>query len=593
MSTLDAALTEYRIRTVRIGAIASVLVLVALLLYVLVPGGDDVQQRTALTLMWTGLAGALVMTVLPWRRLFERGVGLQIMYAWSVINIVLVSLLVAAGGDSHLEIFFLYLFGTLFATSYPPRGQVLTFLFTESCYLGVMAFQGWPVEVPVLVASMGLLAVFAWMAWFLSHELMRGLQEAADARDEADRRARMLAIVADTARTLNALDSEEVLEGVVEGATRLGFEATNLAVLEPDRETFRAAHPVGLPKEYVERSHPSDSGMPGMVLERGATVVMDDYQAHPRAIPMLAREGFRAVIATPVWVQGEIAAALVGGTREDRKLSTEDVEAFELLAAVAGPALENARRFEEERRTNERLTELDRLKSDFLSNVSHELRTPLTAIKGIGTTLEQLWSQLSEDDRRDLLGRLNANAASLHHIIATLLDFSSVEAGRLPVEWQHVDAVGLARDMIDRLRHMLESHPVEIDAPERLIVRADAVLLDRVLENLVANAVLHTPSGTAVVVAMRQQNDQAIIEVADRGPGIPESELPHIGERFFRGGDPNTRKTRGTGLGLALVQEILRLHRTQLEVVSTVGEGSRFSFRLVAAVREDAAVSAP
>jgi signal transduction histidine kinase len=296
------------------------------------------------------------------------------------------------------------------------------------------------------------------------------------------------------------------------------------------------------------------------------------------------------VVATPVWVQGEIAAALVGGTREDRRLTTEDVEAFELLASVAGPALENARRFEEERRANERLAELDRLKSDFLSNVSHELRTPLTAIKGMGTTLDQLWDELSDGDRRDLLGRLNSNAASLHHIITTLLDFSQLEAGRLPLEWQDVDAVGLARGLVERLRPMLESHPVEIDAPERLVVRADAVLLDRVLENLVANAVKHTPRGTPVVVAMRARPDRVRIEVTDRGPGIPEAELPHIGERFFRGGDPNTRRTRGTGLGLALVQEILRLHHTSLEVTSTVGEGSRFSFRLMPAIREDPTV---
>jgi signal transduction histidine kinase len=85
---------------------------------------------------------------------------------------------------------------------------------------------------------------------------------------------------------------------------------------------------------------------------------------------------------------------------------------------------------------------------------------------------------------------------------------------------------------------MVESHPVEIDAPERLVVRADAVLLDRVLENLLANAVKHTPAGTGVLIAMRQEERHAVIEVADRGPGIPENELPHIGERFFRGGDP-------------------------------------------------------
>jgi signal transduction histidine kinase len=88
-----------------------------------------------------------------------------------------------------------------------------------------------------------------------------------------------------------------------------------------------------------------------------------------------------------------------------------------------------------------------------------------------------------------------------------------------------------------------------------------------------------------VLVTVREEGRQASISVADQGPGIPRKELPHIGERFFRGGDPNTRRTRGTGLGLALVKEILRLHDSELEIESQLDEGSRFSFRLALGVR--------
>jgi two-component system OmpR family sensor kinase len=114
-----------------------------------------------------------------------------------------------------------------------------------------------------------------------------------------------------------------------------------------------------------------------------------------------------------------------------------------------------------------------------------------------------------------------------------------------------------------------------------LTVRADPLLLERVMENLLSNAAKHTPEGTAIEIAARVIDGAVEISVADEGPGIPEKELRYLGDRFFRGGDPNTR-TRGTGLGLAVVREILRLHDATLEIESREGRGSRFSFALPA-----------
>jgi signal transduction histidine kinase len=111
-------------------------------------------------------------------------------------------------------------------------------------------------------------------------------------------------------------------------------------------------------------------------------------------------------------------------------------------------------------------------------------------------------------------------------------------------------------------------------------VMADASLIDRVVENLLSNASKHTRPGTEVRLEAKTEADMARVSVVDDGPGISPDDLRHLGERFFRGGDPNTRTTRGTGLGLALAKEVLRLHGTDLEVQSEIGRGSRFSFRL-------------
>jgi DNA-directed RNA polymerase specialized sigma24 family protein/two-component sensor histidine kinase len=252
-----------------------------------------------------------------------------------------------------------------------------------------------------------------------------------------------------------------------------------------------------------------------------------------------------------------------------------------MLTTQATVALENARRFERQRRSMERIAELDRMKSDFLSNISHELRTPLTVITGVGRTLEQSSNIISEEERRDLLARSNANAATLDSMLTGLLDFGRLEAGHLDVKPADIALRELFDGITDRLASLFGDQTVHLDVEEGLTATADPLLIERVVENLLTNAAKYAPPGSLVRISAISEGQEAIIAVEDDGPGIPPEELSHIGERFFRGGHSNTRSTRGTGLGLALVSEILDLHGTYLVVESKLGIGSRFSFRLL------------
>jgi K+-sensing histidine kinase KdpD len=412
-----------------------------------------------------------------------------------------------------------------------------------------------------LVFLYALPVVFLAIAY---HRLAAQVQGTAEARRESERRAELLATVARTARSVSALETDEVLQAVVRGVTTLGLESANLALFDEVDGTYRVAHGIGLPEEYVESAHPATAGMPGLVRARRETVVVDDYAGHPNAIPSLRDRGFRAAIATPVWAHGRLTAALVAGTRHRREVAPEETEAFELLAALAGRALENARAFEDERRTVERMSELDRLKGDFLSNVSHELRTPLTAISGMGLTLEQQWDGLDEEIRRELLARLNANARTLDRIIGNLLDYSRLEAGRMEIRMEPVRVDDLLEQVSGRLRTLFAAHPLSVEIERGLVVRADPLLLDR-------------------------EAGQVVVAVTDSGPGIPPEEQRHLGDRFFRGRDPTEQRTRGTGLGLALVREVLRLHGADLEIDSAPGRGARFAFRQPQAAEVSAA----
>jgi K+-sensing histidine kinase KdpD len=579
-------LIPYRLRTVRVLVRATALTVGFLLVTLLLPHVPGDPRASFLIVIGVAAIAGICIAVTPWQRLFREGRGLQWLYVWTAVDIALVSAAILISGNGSSDLFYLYTLTTVFlAASFWPSGQITLMGFTAACYVGVLALTGWDVTPAVLFIRFAILATLGLLASFLSRELVGQMAAHRVARNEADRRASMLATVARAARTMSSLDPERVLTAVVECAIQLGFQAANLCLFDEERGTYRVVHPRGLPEKYASAEHPWTRGMPGLVREERATVVVDDYSSHPLAIPQLATDRFKAVIASPVWSHDELVAVLVGGTRERRDLAASDVEAFELLAAQAGRALENAQRFESERQAVERLAELDRLKRDFLSTVSHELRTPLTAIEGLGLTLERQWAAMDEQTRLDLLHRMNANATTLDEIIRTLLDFSRLESGHLEAHESAVDIGSLVQEVTERLEGLLADHRVKMEVEEGLVVRADPMLLDRVVENLLANAAKHTPPGTRVILSVRSRGGDAVVSITDDGPGIPPSELKRVGERFYRGMNTATFQIRGLGLGLALVSEILDIHGSRLEVESEVGRGSQFRFRLPVAHR--------
>jgi signal transduction histidine kinase len=590
VGSAEQSLAEYRLRTVRVGVWTSVFVIAAAVAYYVLPGHLPMEDTPYLTVLGIASVGVLAIAALPWRRLMATGRGMTVMYAWSVFDISLITLLIPLTGLQESPMFFLYAFTTVFfAASYPVRAQVALTAFTGLNYVVLMAMNGWPMGTAEVVLRLVFLAALSFMGSLLSLELRRQMRAQEEARAESERRAALLGAVARAGREVSSLETERVLQAVVEAAGTLGFEGVNLVVYSDDGETYRSAHAVGMPPAFVRKTHQSTVGMAGAIRQRPETVSVENYAVHPNAVAVLVDAGFRAVIASPVLVRGRLSAALVGLTTEVRRFTPQDEEAFELLAGAAGRALENARLFEEQYQNIQRLAELDELKSDFISTVSHELRTPLTAIEGMGLTLEQRWDELDEDLRKELLSRMNANTEALHRIIGTLLDFSRLEAGRMDVNLEAVPLRRLAEGVLSRLREFFEKHEVVVDVSDDLSVRADPVLLERVVENLLSNAAKHTPEGSRIILAATTLRGFATVSVRDNGPGIPMSELRYIGERFYRGGDANTRPTRGTGLGLALVREILKLHHTELDVESEVNRGSRFAFRLPVASESTAA----
>ena len=507
----------------------------------------------------TGVAvAAALATLLPWDRLLQRRGGMALLSLWALTALSIVSVGVWATGRAASPLLLLYAITTVFfAVAFPPRGQLALFAMTVLGYgLAVGPDRG---SLPLIV-----LAVLTFLAGFLVRQVRSQIRAAWRARTESDRRWTLLAAVSAAARDMSrsTTSADDVLLTATAAVHGLGFAAACIYVHEADgwHVVPGGAVPDGTPPEVVKRS--AETG---------------EIERFGRTSDPLPDFG----VAVPIPVLDGIAAVLVVGTGTPPGPEPQDVEVFRMLASQASLALENVRRFDEQRQVIERLADLDRMKNDFISTVSHELRTPLTVITGMGRTLEHQWPSLDEDVRSDFLTRLNANAATLDQVIAQLLDFSKLEGGQLRPHVAEIDLSALLSQVVERLGALLRDHRVELDLDAELRTVADAGLVERVVENLLSNAAKYTPPGSRILVSAHEGGaDDVIVAVSDDGPGIPEKEIARIGERFFRGGDLNTRTTRGTGLGLAVVSEILELHGSRLEVESRVGAGSRFSFRL-------------
>ena len=346
------ALDEVRLQSIRVGVASTVAVLLVLLLYALLPGHYPLSRAPFFVAIGIAIAGTIPIALLPWNTLTQRGLVLPILYVWSLFDIALVSVGIDLTGGSHSDLYLVYLLQCVFMAnvSYPRRGRMTLTVVTVVAYVAALAGAGWDIGTATLVLRLGMILATVGAADLISVQLIGELVFRERATAEHEHRASLWSRVAGLGRQLHSLDEDSILSWAVDAVIELGFEAANVCELLDDRRTYRVVHGRGLPASYVEGIHSSDRGMVALVQEQRRTVVVDDYLEHTGGHPELRADGFRTVIATPVWVDGELVATLVGGTHHQRAVEDHEIAAFELLAAHAGHGLEGARRLEHQRR---------------------------------------------------------------------------------------------------------------------------------------------------------------------------------------------------------------------------------------------------
>lgn len=232
------------------------------------------------------------------------------------------------------------------------------------------------------------------------------------------------------------------------------------------------------------------------------------------------------------------------------------------------------------------LRHIESVRSRFLADVSHELRTPLTLIAGNIESVQQ-----GDADRAPYrLEVARRNARRLHRMVEELLELSRMEAGALELHAVTIDLTGFVRTIVPSFESLADLKDIDLilSAPDAAVpVRADPDRLEKVLYNLLSNALKFAPGGT-VAVTLARDGGWARIDVEDDGVGISEEALPHVFDRFYRSPRGEARRYEGSGIGLALTRELVELHGGEISVTSVEGRGTRFTVRLPLAVGADA-----
>jgi PAS domain S-box-containing protein len=272
----------------------------------------------------------------------------------------------------------------------------------------------------------------------------------------------------------------------------------------------------------------------------------------------------------------------VVGVNPRRPLDKEYREFYDLVLGHMTTAVTNAEAFEAERRRVEAMAELDRTKSLFFSSASHELRTPVTLILGPLNDILERDGESLEPAVRGRLESVRRNASRLHKLVDSFLDFTGIEAGRLLLRMEPTDVGTLTAELASLFRSAIESTGLRYSV--RCSLPVGNVLIDRemwekVVLNLISNAFKFTASG-GIDIALECDLDFLYLKVRDTGAGIAPDDLPHIFERFFRGRSAGGRSIEGSGIGLSLAQELVRLHDGHIQAQSTLGKGSVFTVRI-------------
>jgi len=412
-------------------------------------------------------------------------------------------------------------------------------------------------------------------------EDMRLLSELRARTSELTRSVEELRALGEVSQAVNStLDLQTVLDTIVAKATQIsGTEAGTIYVFDQTRREFQLSTTFGMDAEMIaakREMHAEISAAVGLLTETKDAIQTPDLR-ELTSTPMndiILRAGYRAQLLVPLQRSDRVVGALIVRRKVPGEFAPSTIDLLKTFAAQSVLAIQNARLFADIENKRRQLELANTAKSRFLAMASHDLRQPLHAL---GLFVAQLRTPLKPRERAKTVERVDAAVTEMTEMFNSLLDISKLDAGVLTpkiVEFsiarllQKIEATfdQAAREKGLRLRVM----------PSDAWVRSDTLLLERILLNLVSNAMRYTLRG-GIIVGCRRRAEMLRIEVWDSGPGIPEGHRQNIFGEFFQLPTAERDRYGGLGLGLAIVDRLRQLLNHEIELTSTVGRGSRFT----------------
>ena len=231
--------------------------------------------------------------------------------------------------------------------------------------------------------------------------------------------------------------------------------------------------------------------------------------------------------------------------------------------------------------TAKQLKKTDSIRKELIANISHDLKTPLTMIKAYSEMIKDLYIN-DKDKINENIDIIINEADRLTNLVNDMMDLSKLESNNIQLQIEEFDIVESTNNIVNSFKALQENSEFEIkiESPNNLLVNADKTGIERVIYNLISNAINYSEENKQILIKIEDRHNEITYSVIDKGKGIEKNDLPYIWNRYYRADKGYERDSKGTGLGLAIVKNILELHKSQYGVDSKLGEGSKFWFKL-------------
>ena len=333
----------------------------------------------------------------------------------------------------------------------------------------------------------------------------------------------------------------------------------------------------------LQRTYHIGSNITGWVLLNKEPLIIENLAIDKRfdASDQEKKE-IHSVLCVPMWLEGKIMGIMmVVNKKNGTKFQENDLTLLSIISVQASQLIKNLQLQEEtfkKRKETEKLQELDRIKTDFFTDISHEFRTPLTLILG---PMEKLMSQTQIDNVQEQYNLIYKNARKLLSLINQLLDLSSIDAGKMSLEIENADLINFIRGILASFQLLAENKNIKLEfnsSIDILEILFDKDKMEKIISNLLSNALKFSNNGGNITISVSKIEEDVNIIVSDNGIGISPEDIKNVFNRFYKA--ESSAIQEGTGIGLALVKELVELHHGSITVKSELNKGTRFNIFL-------------